>query len=232
MTPADHHIEPGDCGVDAGAYVLGALEPAEAEAFRSHLASCAVCRDEVGALKALADGLPLAAPHMPAPRGLKRRVMADVRNHPKTAPGLARSRSRRPVLARPAMALGLALVVVAAIAGGLALAPGRSSGVRLVQASVVGQPGTAVVRLAAGQAELIVRHMPGPPEGKIYEVWLKRDGQAPSPTNALFSVSSTGAGTVAVPGQLRGVSEVLVTPEPSGGSRVPTHAPVIVARLG
>ena len=30
---------------------------------------------------------------------------------------------------------------------------------------------------------------------------------------------------------LSGVSQVLVTPEPAGGSKVPTHAPVIAAQL-
>jgi hypothetical protein len=34
-----------------------------------------------------------------------------------------------------------------------------------------------------------------------------------------------------VPGDLKGVSEVLVTPEPLGGSSVPTHAPVIIAQI-
>ena len=36
-----------DCGADAAAYVLGSLERSEAEAFRAHLQTCAVCRDEV-----------------------------------------------------------------------------------------------------------------------------------------------------------------------------------------
>ena len=36
---------------------------------------------------------------------------------------------------------------------------------------------------------------------------------------------------VDVPGDLRGVSQVLVTQEPAGGSRVSTHRPVIVASL-
>jgi hypothetical protein len=35
-----------------------------------------------------------------------------------------------------------------------------------------------------------------------------------------------------VPGQVRGVSEILVTQEPVGGSLVSTHQPVIVARTG
>ncbi len=39
----------GHCGDDVAAYALGALEPAEAEAFVRHLESCAVCRDELDA---------------------------------------------------------------------------------------------------------------------------------------------------------------------------------------
>jgi hypothetical protein len=53
----------------------------------------------------------------------------------------------------------------------------------------------------------------------------------PSPTGALFGVTAAGAGEVEVPGDLRGVSRVTVTQEPTGGSRVPTRAPVIIATL-
>jgi hypothetical protein len=47
----------------------------------------------------------------------------------------------------------------------------------------------------------------------------------------LFSVTRSGDSDVEVPGSLRGVSAVLVTPEPAGGSKAPTHAPVITAPL-
>jgi hypothetical protein len=90
---------------------------------------------------------------------------------------------------------------------------------------------SAVVRVQGGHAQLIVQRMPAAPAGKIYEVWLKRDGQAPVATSALFGVTSAGAATVAVPGNLHRVREVLVTPERLGGSVRPTHAPVIIARL-
>jgi hypothetical protein len=33
------------CGEDAAAYVLGALEPAEVEAFRRHMVDCGACRE-------------------------------------------------------------------------------------------------------------------------------------------------------------------------------------------
>jgi hypothetical protein len=46
----------------------------------------------------------------------------------------------------------------------------------------------------------------------------------------LFSVTRTGSGSVGVP-YLRGVSKVLVTDEPLGGSLKPTREPVIVAKV-
>ena len=48
--------ESHECGGDAAAYVLGALEPDEVEAFRLHMASCVVCRDEVAAFEQVTDG--------------------------------------------------------------------------------------------------------------------------------------------------------------------------------
>jgi hypothetical protein len=101
----------------------------------------------------------------------------------------------------------------------------------VIRASVIGSPGTAQLRVAAGSAELVVRRLPRPPSGEIYEVWLQRPGRAPSPTSALFSVTATGAADVGVPGNLHGVVRVMVTVEPDGGSRVPTHPPLIVANL-
>ena len=88
-----------------------------------------------------------------------------------------------------------------------------------------------VVRVQGGRGELIIRRMPAAPAGKIYEVWLKGPGAQPAPTSALFDVTSAGSAAVDVPGHLRGVREILVTPEPRGGSVRPTHAPVIIARL-
>ena len=73
--------------------------------------------------------------------------------------------------------------------------------------------------------------MPAAPAGKVYEVWLARAGRAPAATSALFDVAADGSAAVDVPGDVRGVNEVLVTPERRGGSARPTHAPVISARL-
>jgi len=225
-----------DCGADAAAYVLGALNAAEAEAFRRHMAHCAVCHDEVATFEAVAGALAIAAPQHSAPRRLRKRLMRSVRAAPQSAVSTGRRRRRTGAvftgrLPRAALAGGTAVALAAAVIGGVELSSGGSGSTRLIQARVVGSAGSAQVRVAQGRAELIVRHLPPPPAGRIYEVWLKRPERAPSPTSALFSVTATGAGVVGVPGSLRGVSEVLVTPEPDGGSLVPTHRPVIVARL-
>lgn len=234
MTTRDLGHEQSDCGRDTGAYVLGALGLDEAAEFRRHMATCVVCRDEVAALQSVVDELPMAAPQLPAPRALKRRVIAGARAKrvPAARPGSAR-RAWRPLSpsVRGALALAAAAAIVAVVVVGLTHSPGPSPGTRVVRASVTTQSGSAVVRVTQGHGELILRRMPPAPAGKVYEVWLRRPGATPTPTSVLFDVTSAGAARVDVPGDLHGVREVLVTPEPLGGSRVPTHAPVILARL-
>jgi anti-sigma-K factor RskA len=238
----DPRGEHRDCGADGATYALGALEPDEAEAFRRHLSTCVVCRDELAAFQALADMLPLTTTQMPVPRQLRRRLVSSARREPKATRAFAARRLRRGAPARPpamagaALVAGGALVAAAAVTVAFVLSSGgsgggRLAGTRIVQASVATPSGSAVVRLTSGTAELLVRRFPPPPAGKIYEVWLQRAGRGPTPTNALFSVTSTGAGTVDIPGDVRQIDRVLVTPEPLGGSSTPTHSPVIVARL-
>ncbi len=220
-----------DCGGDAAAYVLGALDTAEAEAFRAHMATCIICRDEVAALQRVADALPMAAPQYEAPSGLRRRVLADVRAEARTQPTTHRPRSPRIRLPRPALAGALAVVLALVVVGVVELASSGSNGVRVISAHVTAADASAQLRVTGGRGELVVRHFPPPPAGHIYEVWLQRGHSAPSPTKTLFSVTSSGAGSIGLTNSLNGVSAVLVTPEPAGGSLAPTHAPVIVAQL-
>lgn len=211
-----------DCAGDAAAYALGALDRDEEEAFRVHLESCVVCRDELAAFGQVVEQLPMAAPPHAAPRRLRRRVRRALREQ---------QVPRRRSLPRPAVAAATAVVAAAALVGGIELGSSSPGHARVIQASVIDTRGQAQLQLNGNSAELFVSNFPAPPKGKIYEVWLQRASSAPSPTGALFSVTSSGAGDVGVPGSLRGVDEILVTPEPAGGSPSPTHAPVIVARL-
>ncbi len=213
-----------DCGADAAAYALGALEPDEAERFRTHLDDCVVCRDELTAFQQVAGALPMAAPQYRAPRRLRRRVLTQVRTEARAATESSRAPRASPRF-RPVWAGALAGAVAVAVA--VVIAVGTGSGTRVYTAVI----GHAQLRVSGGQGELIVNRLPAPHPGHIYEVWLKTANGAPQPTKALFSVTSRGAADVDVPGNLRGISTVMVTQELSGGSPHPTSPAVIVAHL-
>lgn len=214
-----------ECGGQAAAYVLGALEPAEVEAFRRHIEECAACREEVAALEQVADALPAATEPQRVSKALRRRVMREVCASPQ-----AKAAGRKATVRswRPAVAWGgaLAALVVVAVVLAVTLGSGGPS-TRVVQASA----GNAQLRIAGSRADLIVHRLPPLPAARIYEMWVQRGHARPVPTGTLFGVTSNGAASVGVPGGINGVSAVLVTQEPAGGSLAPTSAPVIVARV-
>lgn len=243
MSVDEPRIDPGRCDANAAPYVLGALPDDEHEAFRAHLESCAVCREEVASLQAVAAALPSAAHQMSAPPQLKRRVMATVEQEARlrearhasavgpagdASPRVAGVTDRwlrwRPNLAVAVLAAAVMALAVVALAGGGGIAT------RAIRARVLLPRASASLTISAGRAQLDVADMPQAGPGRIYEVWRKGVG-APQPTDALFTVSSHGSATVAIPGGVTGVREVLVTSEPLGGSPVPTRAPVILARV-
>jgi len=221
-------IRSDDCAANAAPYVLGALGEAEYDAFRTHLETCAICREEVAALQLVADALPAVAPPLSAPEELKRRVMAEVRSEAgwqrSRAPATSSPRARRRWLA-PSIAAAAAAVALAVIAIG-----GGGTSVRVIHAQVLAPHASASLRLTGGHAELDIAGMPQTPVNRVYEVWVKR-GSSAQPTDALFTITSAGRATVGVPGSVAGAEAVLVTSEPLGGSRVPTRAPVIIANL-
>jgi len=214
-----------ECGESAAAYVLGALEPAEAQAFREHIAECAACRDEVAAFEQITEAMPASTGRPEVSRDLRRRVMREVRAAPKTAAASRAHTARAPArfpLAWGGLAAGVVAVIVAIV-----LVSGGSSGTRTIQASV----GSAQLHIAGGRGDLVVHRLPPLPAGRIYEMWVQRGSAAPTPTGTLFSTRADGSANVGVPGSLNGVSRVMVTQERAGGSPVPTSAPVIVASV-
>lgn len=239
MSDGDH-IHPNDpsqppCG-DAAAYALGALEPAEAQAFRVHLQGCAICREELAAFTTVTDVLPMTAVQVPVPPELRRRVIDQVRTEAAAADGGERARApaRRSTVSRaleygrprwPVFGGGL-LAALAAVALALILIiPGSSSGTRVYDASV----GHARLVVSDGRAELVVAKLPIPVGGRTYEVWLLRSHHA-TPAG-LFVVGRSGTGRVTVPGDLSGITAVAVTQEPAGGTLAPTTAPVILTPI-
>jgi anti-sigma-K factor RskA len=241
---------PSGCerGIDAGAYVLGALSGEEHADYAAHLGGCTTCRDEVARLQTAVDALPLSTPIVAPPPELRGRIMSVVRAEAELLraagpeadrPRVPRSRRRRPrprlrlpgALLRPLPVATLACALAALAIGIVALAGSGGGSVRTVTAAVhftAAPRAKAQLRIGSGSASLRVEGVPSPPPGKVYEVWLKRPGRAPERTDALFTVGDGGNASVNVP-DLQGVRQVLVTPEPAGGSARPTGPVVIVA---
>jgi len=230
MRAGEHPPDGCERSADAAAYVLGALEPAEAEAFRQHLAGCALCQEEIDSLRPAVQALPMSAPQRPAPRPLRRRVMRAVRAELRASAPRRRAFALRGLRARAALG-GIAAAAALGIGLGVGLGLSGSPSGRLIRAQVLGISGSAELRLSSGRGELIVRHLSPPPPGEVYEVWLKPPGSKPVPASVLFTVDQRGEAVVGLPGSLRGIGAVMVTPEPRGGTTAPTHSPVIVARL-
>jgi hypothetical protein len=238
MTDSDRIPGPRGCGNNAAPYVLGALEPTEARAFVAHMQRCPVCRDEVAALTLVVDLVPASVPRYPIRRALRRRVMAQVRSEPKRSNDRPRFgtrwwRHRTPALGRPDLAgvlaslVALASMVALAVVGvGVSMRGSHGAPARVIQASV----GSAQLRIAGGRGELIVDHLPPAPPDRVYELWLQRGARPPAPST-LFAVTSRGTADLGLPGDVTGVTRVMVTVEPVAGSRVPTTRAVIVARV-
>jgi hypothetical protein len=234
MSPDELHGSEGSCAQDAAPYVLGALTEPEHAAFLVHVQSCMICREETMALQSVVSVLPSAVPQLEAPLELKRRVMETVTSEAKLRGGAPSStRTRRAGL--PRFAWGqvgslAGLAALAALAIVLLVPGGSGSGTKVIRAQVTVPKAHVSVSVSDGHAELNVANMPQTAPNHVYEVWVKRAGD-PQPTDALFTVSTAGSATVGVPGDVKGVKEILVTSEPTGGSKAPTSNPVIIANL-
>jgi anti-sigma-K factor RskA len=237
----------GDDGwtIEAGAYVLGALDEQETAAFESHFESCERCREEVDYLRAAVEMLPATVREIDPSRAVRDRIMSVVyeeeallRRAAGRPPSAARQsagpwwrRTPRLRVMAPALAGAAALIGAGVLAGSLVQDSGP--GARTLAASVdrsAAPSATAKLVRVGDQAELHVTGMPPAPGGHIYQVWVRGRG-APQPTDALFDVNRDGQASVAVPGDLSSQREVLVTDEPPGGSLTPSGAPVIRVRV-
>jgi anti-sigma factor RsiW len=227
-------------------YLLGALDDGERVAFEAHLAGCDRCRAELRWLQPAVDVLPAVVEQLEPPPGLRDRILGAVAGdtvHAEAPPHGERAtpRARQPFWSRfaarsPALAGAAAAVVALAvgIAGGYALG-GDSDGPRTVATTVPIEPAAPAVRATGNLVHsdstwtLDVSHMPELRAGDVYQVWM-RAGKQLQPS-VLFVLSRDGTAQVVLPEQTGAADEMLVTREPSGGSREPTSAPLVSATL-
>ena len=238
------HADDEQCprGIDAGAYVLQALDADERRAYAEHVAGCAHCGPEVAALRRVVDTLPLAAPQVAPPAALKSRIMSVVTAESELLlaagpaadrlPAAGRTPRRRwlpsAFALRPALAGALACALLAVgVVGGLVAQGGDPS--TQFQPGWAEGPAEARLALTGDKASLELTGMPSPPKGQVYQVWFDRGDGQPRPTATLFNVRPGGRAKIAIAESVKGVDRILVTAEPSGGSLAPSGAPVITA---
>ena len=223
-----------------GPWVLGALDPDEAEAVRVHVEGCASCREVATRLQRVVGALPLAVDEVAPPSRLRERVLAAA-VAPSAPParaavpvrrqGAARprpvSRSRIPTYALAAVAVVALLIGV--VAGQVAFrTPQQSQVLRFALTGHGGMSGvqaTVVDLRADGVALVDFRGLPPLATDRVYEVWLIPAKGDPVPA-AVFVPDSNGAKVVLVNRSLAGYSVMAVTSESGpNGSQTPTEQP-------
>jgi anti-sigma-K factor RskA len=230
---------------DLGGYVLGVLEPDEAEAFEAHLVTCAQCRTEVAELSALPGLLEQAAPPVEVPPDLRERIFAAIKREASgpAAPQPRRAKARKPrrvvelrrvaAVAAAIVLLGAALTVVRQVASP------EPAVAEVVLRSPTGGParGTAEIRETdEGQRiDLEVADLPPTPPGYYYECWLVGPGDTLEKPNRVsvgtFTVDADGRAKVrwnfAV--DLARFPRMGVTLEPDDGNPAQTPDRVLAA---
>jgi anti-sigma-K factor RskA len=226
---------------EAGAYVLGALEPEEAAEFERHVEGCERCRSEVRWLTAAVEVLPEAVERHEPPPQLRERLLAEVGADARAA-GTDSRPAERGVLHRGGRRLaGLGsgprdwrrlawlsamLLLVVAIGAYEIGSGGGGSGGGSTEAFVSGHsPGvTAEVVREGDEGEIHLAAVRSLPSDRVLEAWVRRDGEV-EPVKALFVPDSDGNATTTL-GDMRGVDLVMVTTEPASGSPTPTGQPI------
>lgn len=201
---------------DVEAYVLGALEGEERDAFERHLATCPSCQREV------ASYLPLlsALREIPLP----------------TVPPLRAPVRRAPALPRALYPLAAVLALAISGFGGAGLQRAANSDMVTVAAMGVtsveqvrlhgdGAEGRAIVGEARRRTAFVIAGLPQPGPQAVYQVWVG-SGSMSSP--GVLHRSAQGYEVLIVPGDLlRDAKTIVITREPAGGSSRMTGRPLI-----
>ena len=230
-----------------GAFLLGALEDGEREAFESHLSGCVVCREEVDRLAPAAAALPRSVEPVRPPAGLKAALMETVEREARerrptperrTLGERLRSLLPTPGVARPALVwVGACFVLLAGGLAGFAVSgqlQDEGEGSRTLAANVnqerMPRAGGSLKVFDSGDGAILrMRRVPRPPSGQVYQAWVMRDGDVvPQPT---FEVSRDGTASAPITEDLEDADAVLVTREARGGAGAPSEQPVVSVKL-
>ena len=234
----------------SGAYALDALSPEERDTFRTHLAACPACREEVEELRDAAARMGAAQWSVPSP-ALRSRVLEAAARTPQQPPArplatttagaddregtssvVPLTRRRWPaMLASAAAVVALALGGVAVVqslddgAGDLTAAPARVFEAEDVRRATVetSNGGALTVGISESRNEMAVdaRELPPLDRQHVYQLWTVHDDSTVGV--AILTKDTTGA-AMGLPAE---DTRVAVTVEPAGGSEQPTSEPIV-----
>ncbi|WP_420032832.1 anti-sigma factor [Streptomyces sp. cg28] len=221
-------------------YALDALESRELARFERHLAHCDRCTAEVRALTV--DTLRLArAARVPAPPGLRERVLTAVHGLEQEPPVPSRSAPRGLLVPLAAGAAVLALGATALLGVELTRAQDRLDArqteareiahvLAAPDARVIRGEGLSVVASARRHGAVItVTGLPAPPPGRDHQLWVS---EGPGPPRSLGVLPDSGSDTPYLASGLTSeASSLSVTTEPDGGSKRPSGALVVQLAL-
>lgn len=220
---------------DIVAFALGALEPEEERAVEAHVAGCARCTRELEALVPAVGVLGESVEQLEPPPELRERVLAEVRADAERSAERESPAPRRPrrgwrgLFARPAFAVGLAIVVAAV--GGYLIAGNTGDNVPQQRTeSVVAQPPIGGTLAVDENSSMLDLHGLAQLKGEeVYQVWIAK-GQTVSPSSN-FIPDASGRAMTAVDGPLASGTKVMVTREPHPGETAPTGSVLLSATV-
>ena len=174
----------------SGAYAVDALDDVERAHFERHLAECDECRAEVTSFRETAALLSEAEAETPPP-SLRDGVLSGIAQIRPLPPEVV---VRRPASGRRARRLPELLAAAAAVVllamGAMLWHPWQHhtsladqvlnapDAVRVTESLPGGQGRLILVRSRSlGRAVMLADHVPPPPAGKTYELWLQPKGQ-------------------------------------------------------
>ena len=222
------------------AYALGALETGEATEVEAHLADCERCQAHLRWLQPALQVLPESVERLEPPRGLRDRVMAEVRADAKRAHAGARERSGFGRISgwlgggaygwKPAAALAAIALLLVAFAGYELGSSDSGGGPPVAELTQEEASGVKVKMVSEGDGGTLKLEDVEPlPEDRVLEAWVQREGEVEA-VPALFVPDQEGKASTVIE-DMSGVEVVMVTHEPQGGSKTPTSDPIVTMEL-
>jgi anti-sigma-K factor RskA len=215
-------------GEDLAAYMLGALEPGEADEFGRHLEGCRRCQAEVRWFEPALGTLAESAERREPPRQLREALLAEVRaDARRSASAEPRRATRSPFsrwLLKPAVGFAVLALLIAGAVGYEVGSDGDGAGGPSTLERNIDGIGVKMIQEGGG-GTLQLSNLPQLPADKVLEAWVEREGEVEA-VPALLVPDRNGQAETTI-ADMSGVSTVMVTEEPQGGSEEPT-SPAIV----